>query len=66
MLSAPAVDFTEVLMWQRFPAKVKREIEHKGVWHRQERTFGAFSRSLTLPFHVDADKEEQAAFKKTS
>ena len=34
VLIAPAVDFTEVLMWQRFPAKVKREIEHKGVWHR--------------------------------
>lgn len=30
----------------------------KGVWHRQERTFGAFSRSLELPFHVDADKVE--------
>jgi|SRR5579875_91140 HSP20 family protein len=28
----------------------------KGVWHRQERTFGPFSRSLTLPFPVDADK----------
>ena len=28
----------------------------KGVWHRQERAFGAFSRTLTLPFPVDADK----------
>ena len=28
----------------------------KGVWHRQERTFGSFSRTLTLPFNVDADK----------
>jgi HSP20 family protein len=28
----------------------------KGVWHRQERTFGKFARSLTLPFTVDADK----------
>jgi HSP20 family protein len=28
----------------------------KGVWHRQERTFGAFNRSLTLPFPVEADK----------
>ena len=28
----------------------------KGVWHRQERTFGRFTRSLTLPFPVDADK----------
>ncbi len=28
----------------------------KGLWHRQERVFGKFSRSLTLPFNVDADK----------
>jgi HSP20 family protein len=28
----------------------------KAVWHRQERGFGAFSRLLTLPFPVDADK----------
>lgn len=28
----------------------------KGVWHRQERTFGSFTRSLSLPFAVDADK----------
>lgn len=27
-----------------------------GVWHRQERDFGAFNRTLTLPFPVDADK----------
>lgn len=31
-------------------------LPEKGVWHRQERTFGAFTRSLTLPFAVDADK----------
>jgi len=34
VLIAPAVDFTEVLMWRRFPPKVQREIEEKGVWHR--------------------------------
>jgi pimeloyl-ACP methyl ester carboxylesterase len=34
VLIAPAVDFTEVLMWQRFPAKIRREIGTKGVWHR--------------------------------
>jgi len=34
VLIAPAVDFTEVLMWQRFPPEVKREIEETGVWHR--------------------------------
>jgi len=34
VLIAPAVDFTEVLMWQRFPAKVKKEFEQNGVWLR--------------------------------
>jgi HSP20 family protein len=31
---------------------------NKGLWHRQERPFGAFNRTLTLPFPVDADKVE--------
>jgi HSP20 family protein len=31
-------------------------VPDKGVWHRQERTFGSFTRSLTLPFPVDPDK----------
>jgi HSP20 family protein len=30
----------------------------KGVWHRQERGFGSFTRSITLPMHVDADRIE--------
>ena len=30
VLIAPAVDFTEELMWKQFPAEVKREIEDKG------------------------------------
>jgi pimeloyl-ACP methyl ester carboxylesterase len=34
VLIAPAVDFTEELMWKNFSAKVKREIEEKGVWLR--------------------------------
>jgi len=34
VLIAPAVDFTEALMWKQFPAKVKREIEKSGVWRR--------------------------------
>jgi len=34
VLIAPAVDFTEVLMWNKFPLKVKREILDKGAWER--------------------------------
>jgi pimeloyl-ACP methyl ester carboxylesterase len=34
VLIAPAVDFTEALMWKRFPAEVRREIETMGVWKR--------------------------------
>jgi pimeloyl-ACP methyl ester carboxylesterase len=34
VLVAPAVDFTEELMWKRFSPEVKREIEQTGVWAR--------------------------------
>ncbi|HEY7662281.1 MAG TPA: alpha/beta hydrolase [Xanthobacteraceae bacterium] len=34
VLIAPAVDFTEELMWKRFPPEAKRAIEHDGVWAR--------------------------------
>lgn len=34
VLIAPAVDFTEELMWKRFPPEIKQEIEDKGVWMR--------------------------------
>ena len=34
VLVAPAVDFTEELMWKRFPPDIKRELEEKGVWAR--------------------------------
>jgi pimeloyl-ACP methyl ester carboxylesterase len=34
VLIAPAVDFTEELMWKRFPEAVKRTIETAGVWQR--------------------------------
>ncbi len=33
-LIAPAVDFTEVLMWKRFPKKIRRELEETGRWER--------------------------------
>jgi pimeloyl-ACP methyl ester carboxylesterase len=34
VLIAPAVDFTEELMWKRFPADVRRSIAEKGAWER--------------------------------
>ena len=34
VLIAPAVDFTEELMWKQFPDVTKREIEQKGLWMR--------------------------------
>jgi pimeloyl-ACP methyl ester carboxylesterase len=34
VLIAPAVDFTEELMWKQFPDAIKRDIETKGFWLR--------------------------------
>ena len=34
VLIAPAVDFTEELMWKRFTPDIKRELEENGVWAR--------------------------------
>src|SRR5579864_6194188 len=34
VLIAPAVDFTEELMWKRFTPEIKRELEENGVWAR--------------------------------
>jgi pimeloyl-ACP methyl ester carboxylesterase len=34
VLIAPAVDFTEELMWKKFSADVKRQIESEGAWQR--------------------------------
>jgi pimeloyl-ACP methyl ester carboxylesterase len=34
VLIAPAVDFTEVLMWQQFPAEVQGIITREGAWER--------------------------------
>ncbi len=36
----------------------KPVVPEGGVWHRQERGHGAFTRTLALPFAVDADKVE--------
>jgi pimeloyl-ACP methyl ester carboxylesterase len=34
VLIAPAVDFTEALIWARLPKTARRQIETKGVWYR--------------------------------
>jgi pimeloyl-ACP methyl ester carboxylesterase len=34
VLIAPAVDFTEELMWKKFPAAVKRQLRETGIWMR--------------------------------
>jgi pimeloyl-ACP methyl ester carboxylesterase len=34
VLIAPAVDFTEELMWKRFPPEVRRQLEQTGSWER--------------------------------
>jgi pimeloyl-ACP methyl ester carboxylesterase len=34
VLIAPAVDFTEELMWKKFPPDVKRQIDTTGAWQR--------------------------------
>jgi pimeloyl-ACP methyl ester carboxylesterase len=34
VLIAPAVDFTEELMWKHFSADVRHELETRGVWRR--------------------------------
>ncbi len=34
VLIAPAVDFTEELMWKRFTPEIKRELAEKGMWAR--------------------------------
>lgn len=34
VLIAPALDFTEELMWQALPPEIRRTLERDGVWHR--------------------------------
>ena len=36
----------------------KPVVPEKGVWHREERPHGQFTRVLSLPYPVDADKVE--------
>jgi pimeloyl-ACP methyl ester carboxylesterase len=34
VLIAPAVDFTEALMWPQFPEAIRKQIMEEGVWYR--------------------------------
>jgi pimeloyl-ACP methyl ester carboxylesterase len=34
VLIAPAIDFTEELMWKRFTPEIRRELETRGIWER--------------------------------
>ena len=60
----PGVEFKdlEVLVTGGNELSIKGErrpsTPEKGVWHRQERAFGTFHRTVTLPFLVDADNVE--------
>jgi HSP20 family protein len=58
----PGLDLKDLSIYvtggNQFTIKGERKAPtpEKGVWHRQERGFAQFSRTLTLPVHVDADK----------
>ena len=58
-LSISVVNDTVTLSGSREPVVVKEE----EVYHRQERSHGHFSRTIRLPFSVDAAKVE-ASYKK--
>jgi len=47
VLIAPAVDFTEVLMWQRMPTDVQRAILETGVWLRETAYEGEAAHPIT-------------------
>ena len=40
VLIAPAVDFTEDLLWPQLPEPIRREIEQEGVWRRPADAYG--------------------------
>ena len=47
VLIAPAVDFTEALMWKRFSPEIRQEIEQNGAWERPSR-YGEVPYPITL------------------
>jgi HSP20 family protein len=57
----PGLDLKDLEIYVTTPNQltIKGERRHhlpeKGVWHRQERGYGTFSRVLTLPYDVNRD-----------
>src|SRR5208283_5767833 len=39
-------------------SRESEEVKHGGAYHRRERWFGSFSKTIEIPFTVDADKVE--------
>lgn len=59
----PGLDLKDLEMYvvgNQLTLKGERKAQkpEKGVFHRQERTFGSFARVLTLPFAVNSEKVE--------
>lgn len=60
----PGMELSDLEMYvsggNQLSLKGKREAPsvEKGAWHRQERGYGSFTRAITLPQEVDADKVE--------
>jgi HSP20 family protein len=58
----PGMELNDLEMYvsggNQLSLKGKREAPsiEKGAWHRQERGYGSFTRAITLPQNVDADK----------
>ncbi|MFP4002544.1 MAG: alpha/beta hydrolase [Alphaproteobacteria bacterium] len=52
VLVAPAADFTEDLMWAKFPAEVKRTLESGGVWERSS-PYGPEKHLITMDLIAD-------------
>jgi pimeloyl-ACP methyl ester carboxylesterase len=55
VLIAPAIDFTEELMWQQFSDATRREIEDKGFWLRPS-TYGEQPYPITRKLIEDGRK----------
>lgn len=55
VLIAPAVDFTEELMWKQFSGAVKHEIEQKGQWMRPSQ-YGEEAYAITRGLIEDGRK----------